>query len=148
MQVMPKTAKEMAGKLGVRYSRNKMLKDPYYNAGIGIRYLQELQEEFGNSPVQVAAAYNAGPSRARNWTEQLGDPRLGQIDVIDWIEQIPFGETRNYVMRVAESLPNYRARLAGQTSPLNFLTELKGNYRPPPPFAAPAVSLRPVGRSK
>jgi soluble lytic murein transglycosylase len=68
------------------------------------------------------------------------------VDVIDWIEQIPFSETRNYVMRVTESLPNYRARLAGQVVPLQFLQELKGSYVPSPIFAAPAVSLRPVSR--
>jgi len=66
--------------------------------------------------------------------------------VIDWIEQIPFSETRNYVMRVTESLPNYRARLAGQVVPLNFLVELKGNYRVPLSYASPATSLRPISR--
>jgi len=146
MQVMPRTAKEMAGKLGIGYSRSKMLKDPDYNAKIGIRYLEELTEEFGNSPVHIAAAYNAGPSRAHAWTAKLGDPRLPEVDVIDWIEQIPFSETRNYVMRVTESLPNYRARLAGQAVPLRFLQELKGAYSPEPIFAAPAVSLRPISR--
>ena len=81
MQVMPATAKEMAGKLGIPYSRSKMLGDPKYNAKIGVRYLKELIEEFGNSPVHVAAAYNAGPSRARSWTAKLGDPRLSGVDV-------------------------------------------------------------------
>ena len=123
-----------------------MLRDPKFNAKIGIRYLEELTEEFGNSPVHIAAAYNAGPSRARNWTEKLGDPRLGDVDVVDWIEQIPFNETRNYVMRVTESLPNYRARLAGKAVPLNFLEELKGNYQLPLAFAAPTTSLRPISR--
>jgi len=146
MQVMPRTAKEMAGKLGIGYSRSKMLKDPDYNAQIGVRYLEELTEEFGHSPVHIAAAYNAGPSRAHAWTAKLGDPRRPEVDVIDWIEQIPFSETRNYVMRVTESLPNYRARLAGQVVPLQFLQELKGSYVPSPIFAAPAVSLRPVSR--
>ena len=146
MQVMPRTAKEMASKLGVGYSRSKMLKDPDYNAKIGIRYLEELTEEFGNSFVHIAAAYNAGPSRAHAWTAKLGDPRSPEVDVIDWIEQIPFSETRNYVMRVTESLPNYRARLAGQALPLRFLQELKGAYSPEPIFAAPAVSLRPISR--
>jgi len=146
MQVMPRTAKEMASKLGVGYSRSKMLKDPDYNAKIGIRYLEELTEEFGNSFVHIAAAYNAGPSRAHAWTAKLGDPRSPEVDVIDWIEQIPFSETRNYVMRVMESLPNYRARLAGQALPLRFLQELKGAYSPEPIFAAPAISLRPISR--
>ena len=98
------------------------------------------------APVYIAAAYNAGPSRAHAWTAKLGDPRSPAVDVIDWIEQIPFSETRNYVMRVTESLPNYRARLAGQALPLRFLQELKGAYSPEPIFAAPAISLRPISR--
>jgi soluble lytic murein transglycosylase len=148
MQIMPATAKEMAGNLKLRYSRPRMLKDAVYNAILGISYLKELTEEFGNSPVHIAAAYNAGPSRARRWTQQLGDPRLGQIDVVDWIEQIPFSETRNYVMRVTESLPNYRARLSGQTAKINFRSELKGDYVALAPPLAPAVSFRPVNRPR
>ena len=78
--------------------------------------------------------------------KQLGDPRKGEIDVIDFIEQIPFSETRNYVMRVAESLPVYRARITGQVPPLRFTEELIGKYIPPPPPSAPSVSLRPKVR--
>ena len=148
MQIMPETAKEMAGNLRLRYSRPRMLKDAAYNAILGVSYLKELTEEFGNSPVHIAAAYNAGPSRARRWTQQLGDPRLGQIDVVDWIEQIPFSETRNYVMRVTESLPNYRSRLSGQTAKINFRSELRGDYVPLAPPLAPAVSFRPVSRPR
>ncbi|MGB0797975.1 MAG: lytic transglycosylase domain-containing protein, partial [Planktomarina sp.] len=146
MQLMPPTAKEMAGKLGVPFSRDRLTTDPSYNAALGVRYLQELIQEFGNSPIQVAAAYNAGPSRPRAWMQKLGDPRRGQIDVIDWIEQIPFDETRNYVMRVSESLPVYRARLNGQLGPVTFTQELLGKYVPPPAPAAPVVSLRPLVR--
>lgn len=149
MQLMPPTAREMAGKLGVSFSRARLTQDPKYNAQLGVRYLQELIGEFGNSPIQIAAAYNAGPSRPKRWMDQLGDPRRGQIDVVDWIEQIPFDETRNYVMRVSESLPVYRARLSGQVGQLNFLQEITGNFvvpAPPPPPITLDRSLRPIAR--
>ena len=74
-------------------------------------YLAELREDFDNSVVLVAAGYNAGPGRSRRWIEEQGDPRIGTVDVIDWVEMIPFHETRNYVMRVSEAIPPYRARL-------------------------------------
>jgi soluble lytic murein transglycosylase len=74
----------------------------------------------------MSAAYNAGPSRPIRWAEMYGDPR-GQVDVVDWIEHIPFRETRNYVMRVTESLPIYRARLGKTPLPIRFTEELKGS---------------------
>ena len=74
----------------------------------------------------MAAGYNAGPSRPITWMEQYGDPREGKIDVVDWIEMIPFNETRNYVMRVTESLPIYRARLGQDPHPVPFSEELVG----------------------
>jgi len=70
-------------------------------------------------------AYNAGPGRARSWTSRLGHPGSRNVDVIDWIEHIPFDETRNYVMRVTEGLAIYRARLSGQTSQFRLMEELK-----------------------
>jgi soluble lytic murein transglycosylase len=124
MQLMPATAEEMAGDLGLPYSASRLLSDPAYNATLGVAYLQELIDEFGGNFVLVAAAYNAGPSRPRRWVQDRGDPRSGQIDVIDWIEHVPFTETRNYIMRVMESLPVYRARLSGRTEPLRLSEEL------------------------
>lgn len=147
MQLMPGTAKEMAGKLNLTYSPARLTQDPAFNTTLGIAYLAELQEEFGRSPVQIAVAYNAGPGRARKWTRDFGDPRNGSVDVIDWIEHIPFDETRNYVMRVTESLPIYRARLTGQTAPINFLQELRGQFIAPAAPAAPSTSLRPRARN-
>lgn len=127
MQVMPATAKRMAGKLGVGYQPAKLTTDWKYNARLGSAYLAELVAEFGPSPVLVAAGYNAGPGRPRQWIDAFGDPRRKDVDVVDWIESIPFEETRNYVMRVAESLPVYRARLRGETGQaLRFTRELKG----------------------
>lgn len=126
MQVMPGTAKMMAEKIGIRYEPGKLTTDWQYNAQLGSAYLQGLVAEFGNSPLLVAAGYNAGPGRSRRWIQDFGDPRAEGVDPVDWIEAIPFRETRTYVMRVAESLPIYRARLSGQAGPLRFTEELKG----------------------
>ncbi|MFN6951891.1 MAG: lytic transglycosylase domain-containing protein [Albidovulum sp.] len=126
MQVMPGTAKMMAQKIGVAYEPAKLTTDWTYNARLGAAYLDELVSEFGNSPLLVAAGYNAGPGRSRQWIAELGDPRAEGVDPVDWIEAIPFRETQTYVMRVAESLPIYRARLSGRAGPLRFTEELKG----------------------
>ena len=126
MQVMPKTAREVAKRLGLRYSSERMLSDWHYNARIGIAYLEELSERYEGNPILIAAAYNAGPSRADRWIELLGDPRNPKVDLVNWVENIPFEETRNYVMRVAESLPNYAVRL-NKKSPESFYLYLKGS---------------------
>ncbi|WP_099824630.1 lytic transglycosylase domain-containing protein [Oceaniglobus indicus] len=125
MQLMPGTAKDMARKLDLPFSRERLFTDPTYNATLGTAYLAELTERFGNNVVLVSAGYNAGPGRPLRWMEERGDPRAEGVDVIDWIEHIPFDETRNYVMRVAESLPVYRARLSGQVEPIRLSEELK-----------------------
>jgi len=125
MQLMPGTAQDMAKRVGLAYEKGKLTDGMVYNTRLGSEYLAHLIETFGNNPVLIAVAYNAGPSRASRWSEANGDPRAGSVDIVDWIEQIPFNETRNYVMRVTESLPNYRARLTGQTEPVHFTDELK-----------------------
>ncbi|WP_242494323.1 lytic transglycosylase domain-containing protein [Loktanella sp. IMCC34160] len=142
MQVMPGTAEDMADDLGLAYSRGRLTSDWDYNASLGARYLELLEQEFGPSPVFIAAGYNAGPRRPRDWIAERGDPRTGEIDVIDWIEMIPFRETRNYVQRVAESIPVYRARLTGQTGQIRFTAMLVGEKPVIRPVARPAE--RPV----
>ena len=127
MQVMPRTAQEVAGWLGVEYSEGKLLTDPVYNAVLGATYLERLAKQFNGNAVMIAAGYNAGPSRPERWMVERGDPRRGEMDIIDWIEHIPFTETRNYVMRVTESLPIYRARLGHDPHPVPFSEELKGS---------------------
>jgi len=95
---------------------------------LGTQYLAELAERFGGNVVMVSAGYNAGPSRPERWMRAYGDPRDGSIEgMIDWIEGIPFRETRNYVMRVSESLPVYRARLGREALPIPFSQELRGS---------------------
>ncbi|MCR8546610.1 transglycosylase SLT domain-containing protein [Salipiger sp. P9] len=127
MQLMPGTAKEVSGWLDVAYSHDGLTEDPAYNARLGSEYLASLARRFDGNAVMMAAGYNAGPSRPIRWMEQFGDPRKGEIDVVDWIEMIPFNETRNYVMRVVESLPVYRARLGGNPLPVPFSAELVGS---------------------
>ncbi|WP_301068418.1 lytic transglycosylase domain-containing protein [Pseudooceanicola sp.] len=127
MQLMPGTAREVARSLGLAHQPRAVWDDWSYNARLGSTYLRGLAETFGGNPVLVAAGYNAGPGRPKQWIEQLGDPRSRVVDVVDWIEHIPFRETQNYVMRVSESLPVYRARLGEDPLPVPFSTELKGS---------------------
>ncbi len=127
MQLMPRTAEAVSGWLGKDYELSRLTSDPEYNAELGSAYLAKLAEDFNGNVVMMSAGYNAGPSRPERWMDLYGDPRKGQIDVIDWIETIPFDETRNYVMRVAESLPIYRARLGRDPLPIPFSKELVGS---------------------
>lgn len=124
MQLMPRTGAAMAEKLGITGFEEAQLDDPILNARLGSAYLAQLEEEFGHNIPLIAVGYNAGPSRARDWITRFGDPRGGKVDPVDWIEHLPFRETQNYVMRVAESLPVYRARLHGETGPITLSKDL------------------------
>lgn len=125
MQLMPGTAQDMAKRLGIEYSAARLTDGMAYNTRLGSEYLAYLQEKYGRNPVLIAVAYNAGPGRANSWSRALGDPRLGGVDIVNWIESIPFDETRNYVMRVTESIFVYRARLTGQAQPIGMTALLK-----------------------
>ncbi len=111
LQLMPTTARQVAKSLGLPYSKARLTSDPAYNATLGAAHLGDLVDNFGGSYVMTFAAYNAGASRVAQWVKQHGDPRDPKIDVVDWIEMIPFTETRNYVQRIMENLQVYRARL-------------------------------------
>ncbi|MFN4172983.1 MAG: transglycosylase SLT domain-containing protein [Pseudorhodobacter sp.] len=126
MQVMPGTAKLMADKLGLPHSVPRLTTDPPFNVRLGAAYLAQLVEEFGPAITLVAAGYNAGPGRPRRWITEFGDPRQASVDVVDWVETIPFAETRTYVMRVVESLVIYRAKLRGSPGPVRVTAELTG----------------------
>lgn len=127
MQLMPGTASDMARALGLENARGRALTDWRFNARLGAAYLARLVERFDGNVIMVAAGYNAGPGRPLRWIEEMGDPRGGgEEEIVDWIEHIPFRETRNYVMRVAESLPVYRARLGKAPLPVPFGQELSG----------------------
>ena len=125
MQLMPATAREVSRDLGLSYSRARLTSDPAYNATLGSAYLAGLERRFGANVPMIAAGYNAGPGRPARWARERGDPRDRGVDAVDWIEHIPFDETRNYVMRVMESVPVYRMRLSGEVEPLRVGEELK-----------------------
>lgn len=114
MQVMPATAKVVARQNRLPYDRDRLKIDPQYNLVIGQVYLADVINQFEGSYPMALAAYNAGPHRVKRWLKTYGDPRKGEIDMIDWVESIPFSETRNYVQRVMENLAVYRVRLKSQ----------------------------------
>jgi soluble lytic murein transglycosylase len=111
MQLMPATAKETAGKIGIDYSKSRLTSDAEYNALLGSTYLKAQLERFDGSLVLAAAAYNAGGGNANKWIKLFGDPRSDKIDPVVWVELIPVLETRNYVKRVVGNYLVYRARL-------------------------------------
>ena len=114
LQLLPGTAKRVARSQGLAYSRRRLVTDAAYNARLGTAYFEQQRARFGGSYVLTLAAYNAGPRRAAEWIERFGDPRgMSTEGAIDWIEQIPFSETRNYVMRVMENYQVYKTRLNG-----------------------------------
>ena len=114
MQFMPATASREARLGGLPYRTSWLTDDPGYNMTLGGQHLDNLLNQFNGSYIMTAAAYNAGPTRPRQWIEDYGDPRAGQVDPIDWVEFIPFSETRNYVQRIIENTQVYRSRLAGK----------------------------------
>ncbi|HCL64116.1 MAG TPA: lytic transglycosylase [Rhizobium sp.] len=112
LQLMPGTAKGVASRYGLAYSKEKLTSDAGYNATLGAHYLGEQIDSFGGSYILTFIAYNAGPKRVPEWISRYGDPRGKPIDeVVDWIERIPFPETRNYVQRVMENYQIYKTRL-------------------------------------
>jgi soluble lytic murein transglycosylase len=111
LQLMPATAKQTAKNAGLPFSQARLTTDPAYNATLGAVHLGELFDEFGGSYVMTFASYNAGKRRVYDWVKAHGDPRDPKVDVVNWIEMIPFTETRNYVQRIMENLQVYRARL-------------------------------------
>ena len=125
MQLMPGTAKLMADKLGLPHRPAALTTDPAYNAKLGSAYLAHLAEEFGPSIALRAAGYNAGPGRPRAWVTEFGDPRQSSVDVVDWVELVPFTETRTYIMRVVEGVAIYRARQA-PGKPVSVTALLRG----------------------
>nr|WP_321459826.1 transglycosylase SLT domain-containing protein [uncultured Cohaesibacter sp.] len=123
MQMLPATAKTTARKLGVSYSLSRITSDPNYAILLGSAFLKENLERFGGSYILTFAAYNAGPGRPPEWIERFGDPRTNEVSAIDWVERIPFSETRNYVMKLIENLQVYEARI--HDDPLDISKDLK-----------------------
>jgi soluble lytic murein transglycosylase len=113
LQVTPAAAKYVTKKYGESFDERRLLSDPSYNASLGAAELGGLIEDYRGSYIMTFAGYNAGRGSVRKWIERYGDPRDPNVDAVDWVELIPFSETRNYVQRVMENLQVYRARFGG-----------------------------------
>jgi soluble lytic murein transglycosylase len=123
MQLMPATASDIANKVQLPFSAERLTADGAYNVLLGRAYLETLIDDFGGSYPLAIAGYNAGPGRVRQWLRDYGDPRGGKIDMVDWIENIPLSETRNYVQRVLENLQIYRGQV-GRKSAFSLVSDL------------------------
>ena len=126
MQLLPATAQMVAKQQGESFTASRLTTDPAFNVRMGSAFLAKLIAEHGPSIALIAAGYNAGPGRPRQWIERFGDPRDPAVDIVDWVETIPFGETRTYVMRVSEGVVIYRGRLKGASTPVRITSELTG----------------------
>jgi len=124
MQLMPGTAREQAGKLGLTYDGGALISDAGYNMRLGDAFFARLMDTYGGSYPLAVAAYNAGPGNVNRWLRDNGDPRYGGMDWIDWIERIPLQETRNYVQRVLENAVVYEA-----------MNPARASYRGPNPLS-------------
>ena len=116
MQLMPGTAREQAGKLGLAYDAQALTIDAGYNLTLGGSFFGRMMDYFGGSYPLAVAAYNAGAGNVNKWLRLNGDPRNGSIDWVEWVEKIPIPETRNYVQRVLENAVVYEAMNPGRAS--------------------------------
>ena len=124
MQLMPATASNIARRLQISFSPDRLTVDGTYNLLLGRSYLEGLLDDFGGSYALAIAGYNAGPGRVRQWLHDYGDPRGQDVNMVDWIETIPFTETRVYVQRVLENLQIYRGQSHGNTAAFSLASDL------------------------
>lgn len=125
MQFVPRTAQMEARRQGLPFRTSWLTDDPGYNMTLGGAHLDTLLRQFNGSYIMTAAAYNAGASRPQRWIGEYGDPRAGEVDPVDWVEFIPFSETRNYVQRVLENTQVYRNRLSGEPEDIRLSDDLQ-----------------------
>ncbi len=135
MQLMPSTARAVANAYKVKFDANQ-LTNAAYNTQLGEAHLKQLIDSYNGSYFLALAAYNAGGGRVADWIKQFGDPRDPKVDPVDWIERIPFTETRQYVVKIMETLQLYRSRLAGPTQALQLVQDLNRGKRIPRDAAA------------
>src|SRR5207302_8745377 len=124
MQLMPATAAGVAAKLSMPYSVDRLTTDGIYNVTLGRSYVEKLLDDFGGSYGLSIDAYNAGPGRVRQRLRDFGDPRGADLGMVDWIEMIPFNETRAYVQRVLENLQIYRGQTADSPTAFSLVSDL------------------------
>jgi soluble lytic murein transglycosylase-like protein len=148
MQMLPSTARDTARRAGIDWNPDSLW-DPQYNMRLGSSFLGRLTTNFGDSYVMAAAGYNAGPGRPLQWIQFCGDPRDPGVDPLDFLECIPFSETRNYVMNVMSNVTVYRARLNGGRAPLAPASDLSRGVMPaallpdgPQPYSSASASKR------
>ena len=130
MQLMPATARMVAKQYKVQYSADQ-LTNAAYNTQLGEAFLRGVIDDYRGSYIMALAAYNAGGGRVAEWIKTFGDPRDPQVDPIDWIERIPFTETRQYVIKIMETLQLYRSRLAGPRQALQLVQDLNRGRKTP-----------------
>jgi soluble lytic murein transglycosylase len=141
LQIMPGTARVMAEQLGEPFNPGRLVGDPAYNIRLGSHFLKQMLERYDGEPALALAAYNAGPRRVDRWMKEFGDPRSGGPHaLVDWIEQIPFDETRNYVQRVLEGYRVYKRRLGEATVVMVNYPPVNGPINP-----IPIPNFRPGG---
>lgn len=141
LQVMTVTAEHICRDYKLKCEIKRLLSDPAYNAMMASAYIGDRMKEFQGSYILTLAGYNAGPGRAREWIREFGDPRDPKVDPIDWIERIPFQETREYVAKVLSNIQVYRARIAGNEAPLRLAEDLE-RARSERAGAAPKPKIR------
>jgi len=124
MQLTPATARHTARSIGLPYHPERLTADPDYNVALGSAHLEQLLSRFDGSYVLALAAYNAGPGAVSRWIRLFGDPRQAEVDIVDWVELIPFSETRNYVQRVLDATAIYELLLSGQDGGPRSLIDL------------------------
>ncbi len=124
MQLMPGTARQVARKYNISYSKPMLTVSPSYNVMLGSALLRDLLDKYNGSYILTLIAYNAGPGRSNRWSIAFGNPGDEDIDAIDWVERIPFKETRRYVQKILSSLQYFRNR-SGVAKPMRLMTDLK-----------------------
>jgi soluble lytic murein transglycosylase len=124
MQVTPDAGRYIARKFNVTYHKKRLLDDSVYNVQMGAAELGDLLRDYRGSYILTFVGYNAGRGRIRDWIARYGDPRDPDVDPVDWVEMIPFSETRNYVQRIMENMQVYRARF-GATQRLLIEADLR-----------------------
>jgi soluble lytic murein transglycosylase len=128
MQLMPGTAKAVARQYKLKFAPAQ-LTNPTYNVQLGEAHLRDLIDSYRGSYFLALAAYNAGGGRVQDWMKAFGDPRDPRNDPVDWIERIPFTETRDYVKKIMETLQLYRSRLSGSEKALQLVQDLNRGRR-------------------
>jgi soluble lytic murein transglycosylase len=123
LQVTPEAGKFVVKKYGGAFDQRRLLSDPSYNCSLGAAELGGLIDDYRGSYILTFAGYNAGRGSVRKWIDRYGDPRNPDVDAVDWVERIPFSETRNYVQRVMENTQVYRTRFGA--APLTIETDLR-----------------------